>query len=67
MWRELIALPPRQRAVLVLRCYEDRAPDDVAATLACSVAAVQRDEHDAIAALGVRPAEPAPRVAAASR
>lgn len=66
VWRDLVDLPPRQRAVLVLRCYEDRATEDVAATLECSVDAVERDELDAIAALGVRPFEPAPRVAASS-
>jgi RNA polymerase sigma factor (sigma-70 family) len=47
VWRELVALPPRQRAVLVLRCYERRSAPEVAAVLACSVDRVERDTHGA--------------------
>jgi RNA polymerase sigma-70 factor (sigma-E family) len=41
MWRRLAALPPRQRAVLVLRYYEDLSERETAETLRCSVAAVK--------------------------
>jgi RNA polymerase sigma-70 factor (sigma-E family) len=36
VWRALAALPPRQRAVLVLRYYEDLSEADIAATLGVS-------------------------------
>jgi RNA polymerase sigma-70 factor (sigma-E family) len=41
LWRALALLPPRQRAALVLRYYEDLSEQDTAATLRCSVAAVK--------------------------
>jgi RNA polymerase sigma factor (sigma-70 family) len=41
LWRALAQLPPRQRAALVLRYYEDLSEQDTAATLRCSVAAVK--------------------------
>jgi RNA polymerase sigma-70 factor (sigma-E family) len=41
LWRALGTLPPRQRAALVLRYYEDLSEHDTAATLRCSVAAVK--------------------------
>lgn len=41
LWRALGQLPPRQRAALVLRYYEDLSEQDTAATLRCSVAAVK--------------------------
>lgn len=41
LWRALAKLPPRQRAALVLRFYEDLSEQDTAATLRCSVAAVK--------------------------
>jgi RNA polymerase sigma-70 factor (sigma-E family) len=41
MWRLLATLPPRQRAVLVLRYYEDLSERETADTLRCSVAAVK--------------------------
>ena len=41
MWRRLATLPPRQRAVLVLRYYEDLSERETANTLRCSVAAVK--------------------------
>ena len=36
MWHALAALPPRQRAVLVLRYYEDLSEADIAEALRCS-------------------------------
>ncbi|MGI9092443.1 MAG: sigma-70 family RNA polymerase sigma factor [Mycobacteriales bacterium] len=37
----LAALPPRQRAVLVLRYYQDRSVADTAETLGCTSATVR--------------------------
>ena len=36
MWQALSGLPPRQRAVLVLRYYEDLSESDIADVLGCS-------------------------------
>jgi RNA polymerase sigma factor (sigma-70 family) len=47
VWRDLVELPPRQRAVLVLRCYERRSASEVAAVLACSVDSVERETRGA--------------------
>jgi RNA polymerase sigma-70 factor (sigma-E family) len=41
MWRRLQTLPSRQRAVLVLRYYEDLSERETADALRCSVAAVK--------------------------
>ena len=41
MWRRLQTLPPRQRAVLVLRYYEDLSERETAQAMGCSVAAVK--------------------------
>lgn len=41
MWRQLGALPRQQRAVLVLRYYEDLSEADIAATLGISRGAVK--------------------------
>lgn len=41
MWRRLQTLPARQRAVLVLRYYEDLSERETADALRCSVAAVK--------------------------
>jgi len=41
MWRLLGALPPRQRAALVLRYYEDLSEEDTASALGCSRSAAR--------------------------
>jgi RNA polymerase sigma-70 factor (sigma-E family) len=41
VWRALSTLPPRQRAALVLRYYEDLSERDTAHVLGCSLAAVK--------------------------
>jgi RNA polymerase sigma-70 factor (sigma-E family) len=40
MWRALAVLPPRQRAVLVLRFYEDMPDAQIAAVLECALGTV---------------------------
>jgi RNA polymerase sigma-70 factor (sigma-E family) len=47
----LLALPPRQRAVVVLRYYEDLAERDVADVLGCSVGTVKSQHARALAKL----------------
>ncbi|GAA2431953.1 SigE family RNA polymerase sigma factor [Actinomadura vinacea] len=49
--RALLALPPRKRAVLVLRYYEDLPESEVAQILGCSVGTVRSQTHRAIARL----------------
>ncbi|OLT11422.1 RNA polymerase subunit sigma [Actinomadura sp. CNU-125] len=49
--RALLALPPRKRAVLVLRYYEDLSEREVAAIMGCSVGTVRSQAHRAIARL----------------
>jgi len=41
LWRQLLTLPPRQRAALVLRYYEDLSEREAADVLGCSVASVK--------------------------
>jgi RNA polymerase sigma-70 factor (sigma-E family) len=41
LWQELQALPPRQRAALVLRYYEDLTERETAAVLGCTVGTVK--------------------------
>ncbi|MEU2614227.1 SigE family RNA polymerase sigma factor [Micromonospora sp. NPDC007271] len=41
-------LTPRQRAVVVLRFYEDLTESQVAEVLGCSVGTVKRHSHDAV-------------------
>ena len=41
LWQELQQLPPRQRAALVLRFYEDLSEADTAAAMGCAVGTVK--------------------------
>ncbi len=49
LWRALAQLPPGQRAVLVLRYYEDLTEAQIAALLGCSVGSVKTQASRALA------------------
>lgn len=51
LWRALSRLPPGQRAVLVLRYYEDLTEAQTAVVLGCSVGAVKAQASRALAKL----------------
>ncbi|UYM04538.1 SigE family RNA polymerase sigma factor [Solicola gregarius] len=51
LWEALLTLPPRQRAVIALRYYEDKTEADVAAILGCSVGTVKSQASKAITKL----------------
>lgn len=54
LWSEIVGLPPRQRAVLVLRYYEDLSEEQTAAALGCSRGTVKSQTHDALKKLRSR-------------
>jgi RNA polymerase sigma-70 factor (sigma-E family) len=60
LWQLLATLPPKQRAVLVLRYYEDLSEVQIAATLGCSPGTVKSQSSKAIAKLRVALTPPAP-------
>lgn len=51
LWPHLAALPPRQRAVVVLRYYEDLSEQDIAAALNCTPGTVKSTAHHALKSL----------------
>lgn len=53
--RALDTLSPRQRAVLVLRYFEDQTEAETADTLGCSVGSVKTHHRRALAALRTSP------------
>jgi len=52
VWGAVLGLPPRQRACVVLRYYEDLTERETAALLRCSVGTVKSQTSKALARLG---------------
>jgi RNA polymerase sigma-70 factor (sigma-E family) len=51
VWPMVFALPVRQRAVIVLRYYEDLSEQEIADVLGCSTGSVKSQAHDALTSL----------------
>jgi RNA polymerase sigma-70 factor (sigma-E family) len=54
VWRALLTLPPGQRAVLVLRYYEDLTEHEIADALGCRPGTVKSQASDALTSLRAR-------------
>ena len=63
VWRAVLSLPPRQRAVTVLRYYEDLSEADIAETLGMAPGTVKSHSHAATRRLAELLAEPAGQAA----
>ena len=57
LWPHVASLPPRQRAVIVLRYYEDLTEQQIAETLGCSPGTVKSQASRALKALRTHLAE----------
>jgi RNA polymerase sigma-70 factor (sigma-E family) len=51
LWQEIRRLPPRMRATLVLRYFEDLTEAQTAQALGCSIGSVKSQTHHAVARL----------------
>ncbi len=51
VWQAVLTLPPRQRAIVVLRYFEDMTERDTAAALGCAVGTVKSQANRALAKL----------------
>ncbi len=51
LWPHVKSLPPRQRAVIVLRYYEDLSEAEIADVLGCAPGTVKSTAHQALRAL----------------
>ena len=60
VWVAVRALPPRQRAVVVLRYYEDLSEQQIAEVLRCRPGTVKSQASAALATLRARLGEVAP-------
>ena len=54
LWPHIVSLPARQRAVVVLRYYEDLSEQQIADALGCSTGTVKSTASDALRSLRAR-------------